>query len=54
VQEVLTERDPELGRNQLIFPDEEFTENCVPQVDPPGEQADVDEVTERFQEVVTG
>ena len=54
VQEILTQRDPELGNNQLIFPDEQFTENCVAQVDPPGEQADVDEVTERFQEVVTG
>jgi spermidine/putrescine transport system substrate-binding protein len=53
VQEVLTEKDPELGNNQLIFPDEEFTEDCVPQPDPPGSQEDIDEVTEAFQEVVT-
>jgi spermidine/putrescine transport system substrate-binding protein len=53
VQEVLTQKDPELGNNQLIFPDEEFTANCVAQPDPPGSQADMDEVTAAFQEVVT-
>jgi len=53
VQEVLTQKDPELGNNQLIFPDEEFTGNCVAQPDPPGSQADMDEVTAAFQEVVT-
>ena len=53
VQEVLTQKDPELGNNELIFPDEEFTENCVPQPDPPGSQEDIDEVTAAFQEVVT-
>ncbi len=51
VQPLLEERDPALGENELIFPDEQFTENCVPQPDPPedGEQ----EVTESFQDVVT-
>ncbi len=51
VKPVLEEQDPALAENQLIFPDEQFTENCVPQPDPPeeGEQ----EVTESFQDVVT-
>jgi spermidine/putrescine transport system substrate-binding protein len=53
VQEVLAQKDPESADNQLIFPDEEFTRNCVPQPDPPGSQADKDEVTAAFQEVVT-
>jgi spermidine/putrescine transport system substrate-binding protein len=53
VQEVLAQNDPESANNQLIFPDEEFTANCVPQPDPPGSQEDIDEVTARFQEVVT-
>jgi spermidine/putrescine transport system substrate-binding protein len=53
VQEVLAQSDPESANNQLIFPDEQFTENCVPQPDPPGSQEDIDEVTAAFQEVVT-
>ena len=54
VQEILTERDPELGENDLIFPDEEFVSSCTPQLDPPGTDEDVAEVEEAFQEVVSG
>lgn len=54
VQEVLSERDPELGENELIFPDEEFVSGCTPQLDPPGTDEDVQEVEEAFQEVVSG
>jgi spermidine/putrescine transport system substrate-binding protein len=53
VQEVFQQTDPESASNQLIFPDDEFTKNCVNQPDPPGSQADKDEVTAAFQEVVT-
>ncbi len=54
VQEILAERDPELAGNQLIFPDEEFTSECSTQVNPPGEPVDVQEVTEAFEDVITG
>jgi spermidine/putrescine transport system substrate-binding protein len=53
VQEVLAQKDPELGNNELIFPDEEFTADCVPQPDPPGGPEGVQQVTEAFQDVVT-
>lgn len=54
VREILAKRDPELAKNQLIFPDEQFTADCVPFTEPPGDDADVQEVTEAFQEVVSG
>jgi spermidine/putrescine transport system substrate-binding protein len=54
VQEILTERDPEVGKDPLIFPDEEFLSTCTSDTEPPGERADVQEVTEAFQEVITG
>ncbi len=53
VQEVLAQKDPEAGNSQLIFPDEEFTANCVPQPDPPGGPEGIQQVTEAFQDVVT-
>jgi len=54
VQEILRKRDPALGNNQLIFPSEDFTANCTAQVNPPGETEDVQEVTEAFEDVVSG
>jgi spermidine/putrescine transport system substrate-binding protein len=53
VQEILAQKDPEVGNSQLIFPDEEFTANCVPQPDPPGGPEGIQQVTEAFQDVVT-
>lgn len=53
VADVLRERDPELAENDLIFPDEEFTEDCSTQPDPPGDAEDRQEVTEAFQDLVT-
>jgi len=52
VKEVLAKEDPELTKNQLIFPDAEFTADCTPQAvpDPSFEEA----VTQRYQDVVTG
>jgi spermidine/putrescine transport system substrate-binding protein len=50
VKEILVERDPKIANNQLIFPDEKFTENCTIQVSPEDEQG----VTEAFESVLTG
>ena len=54
VDDVLRRRDPALADNQLIFPDEQFTADCSTQPDPPGSAEDRQEVTEAFQDVVTG
>jgi spermidine/putrescine transport system substrate-binding protein len=54
VQEILSERDPQLGQDPLIFPDDEFVSGCTPQTDPPGSDADVQEVEEAFQDVISG
>jgi spermidine/putrescine transport system substrate-binding protein len=53
VADVLRQRDPELAENDLIFPDEQFTEDCSTQPDPPGDAEDRQEVTEAFQDLVT-
>ncbi len=45
--------DPKLAEDPLVNPSEEFTADCTTQPDPPGEEADVQEVTEAFQNVVT-
>ncbi len=50
VKEILAERDPELADNQLIFPDEKFTESCTIQLSPEDEQT----VTEAFESVLAG
>jgi spermidine/putrescine transport system substrate-binding protein len=54
VQEILSRRDPELGRDPLIFPSEELTQDCTGLTEPPGDAADKQEVTEAFQDVITG
>jgi spermidine/putrescine transport system substrate-binding protein len=54
VDDVLRQRDPKLADNQLIFPDEQFTADCSTQPDPPGSEADQQEVTEAFQDMITG
>jgi spermidine/putrescine transport system substrate-binding protein len=50
VKEILVERDPQIANNQLIFPDDKFTENCTIQPSPEDEQA----VTEAFESILTG
>jgi spermidine/putrescine transport system substrate-binding protein len=52
VKEILAERDPALAKNQLIFPDAEFTADCTPQAVP--DPSFEDAVTERYQNVITG
>ncbi len=54
VQEILTKRDPELGQNPLIFPPAGLTKGCSGDPDPPGDAKDQQEVTEAFQDVITG
>jgi spermidine/putrescine transport system substrate-binding protein len=46
--------DPALGGDPLVNPSDEFTANCSTQPNPPGDDADVQEVTEAFQGVITG
>ncbi len=54
VQQIFEKTDPELAKDQLIFPSASFTKNCSTQVDPPGGTEGVDEVTRAFQDVITG
>ncbi len=54
VKEVLQKQDPALANNELIFPSDEFVENCWNQTSPPGDPAQVKEVEEAFQNVLTG
>jgi spermidine/putrescine transport system substrate-binding protein len=50
----VSESLPGLADNQRIFPDDEFTQDCSTQPDPPGSEEEQQEVTEAFQDVVTG
>ncbi|MEK6276431.1 MAG: spermidine/putrescine ABC transporter substrate-binding protein [Actinomycetota bacterium] len=54
VQEILVKRDPELGNNELIFPPPSLTRGCSADPNPPGSAQDQQDVTEAFQDVVTG
>lgn len=54
VQEILAKRDPELGKNELIFPSAETTKECSKFTEPPGSKADQREVTEAFEEAISG
>ncbi len=53
VQEELAKTDPKAAESQLIFPTDEFTADCSTQPNPPGSEAEVQEVTEAFQNVIT-
>jgi spermidine/putrescine transport system substrate-binding protein len=50
VQELVKSRDPELAKDPLVFPTEQFTRKCSDQDSPP----DVEPVNEAWQEVITG
>jgi spermidine/putrescine transport system substrate-binding protein len=54
VREILAERDPKLAQDPLIFPDDQFIADCIPFTEPPGDDADVAEVEEAYQDVVSG
>lgn len=50
VQQLVESRDPELAKDPLVFPTEQFTRKCSDQDSPP----DVEPVNEAWQEVITG
>jgi spermidine/putrescine transport system substrate-binding protein len=54
VKEVLAKRDPALAKNPLIFPDEKFIADCHPFQEPPGGDAEVQEVEEAWNNVISG
>jgi spermidine/putrescine transport system substrate-binding protein len=54
VKEILEKKNPEAAKSPLIFPDEEYTQDCTTQVDPPGSAEEVAEVEEAYQAVITG
>ena len=54
VKPILEKSDPSVANNDLIFPSEEFTAKCFNQVSPPGDEAQVTEVEQAFQDVITG
>jgi spermidine/putrescine transport system substrate-binding protein len=54
VKEILAERDPALAKDPLIFPSEQFIADCVPFTEPPGDEADVQEVEEAWNDVISG
>jgi spermidine/putrescine transport system substrate-binding protein len=54
VREILADRSPKLAQNPLIFPDEQYIADCVPFTEPPGDDVDVQEVEEAWQEVISG
>jgi spermidine/putrescine transport system substrate-binding protein len=54
VKEILRKRSPALAKDPLIFPSEKFIADCVPFTEPPGDDADVQEVEEAWQEAIAG
>jgi spermidine/putrescine transport system substrate-binding protein len=54
VKEILAKRDPELAKNPLIFPDDQFIADCSPFQEPPGDAEDVQEVEEAWNDVISG
>ena len=54
VKEILLKEDPAIANNELIFPSEEFTKNCFAQVSPPGDEAQVQEVEQAFENAKIG
>jgi spermidine/putrescine transport system substrate-binding protein len=54
VKEILDKRDPALAKNPLIFPSDEFVADCHPFQEPPGDEADVQEVEEAWNDAISG
>jgi spermidine/putrescine-binding protein len=53
-QSVLEEQGSDAAESDLVFPSDEFTADCSTQTDPPGDEEDVQEVEQAFQDVLTG
>ena len=54
VQEILAKRDPSSRKDPLIFPDEEFTADCIPFTRPAGRLRGRPRGRGGLQEVVSG
>ncbi len=54
VKEILAKKDPELANDPLIFPPPSLTRGCSGDPYPPGNAQDQQDITEQFQDVVTG
>jgi spermidine/putrescine transport system substrate-binding protein len=52
VKEILAKREPELAKNELIFPSDSFTKNCTIQPTPTGEEEQ--KITAAFEAVLNG
>ncbi len=52
VQEIFAQEDPALAESELIFPSEEYQQDCSTQPDPPADGAE--EVEQAFESVTTG
>ena len=50
----IEEVNPELAKDPLVNPPEDFTAECSTQPDPPGDDAEQQEVTSAFEDVVSG
>jgi len=53
-KEVLEKQGSDAAKSDLVFPSEEYTANCSTQDDPPGNEEDIAEVEQAFQDVLTG
>jgi len=50
----IEEVNPELAKDPLVNPPDDFTADCSTQPDPPGDDAEQQEVTSAFEDVVSG
>jgi len=54
VKEIIKKRNPDLAKNELVFPSDEFLDNCSTQVSPPGDEDDVKRVEEAWEGLLVG
>jgi spermidine/putrescine transport system substrate-binding protein len=52
VQEILEKQGSDAAKSDLVFPSEDYTQDCDTQPDPPAE--DAEEIEKSFQDVITG
>ena len=53
MKEILEKQGPELAKNQLVFPSEEFTEELLDPACPRSDE-DEQEIEQAFEDVITG
>jgi hypothetical protein len=54
VKPILEKQGSDAAKSELVFPSEQYTENCSTQDEPPGGPEAVKRVEQAFQDVVTG